>query len=355
MLTGVATLLSIVAALFAPATSAKANESAIDLVVKVMVDDPDKDPQPQVEKGLGNGGDAADTITMLIEVMEKIAADAAANQSQGGASDPPGASWIAPTDPMAGLGQVQDEEYCGWASLPTPLAASDPAWQGNTSADGEVMWKSCAILGAGTPGAPGNLEGRPVEYLFFPNAALAAAAVPPPPDPQVIAQRAIRQLQVPPPRISAGPDRGKLAVNLWTWLWIDNPGPLTATAAAGGVSVTATATLDSVTWTLGEPAATGGAYAPGPAVTITCQGTGSAPSANYDWKAQPPCGHKYTWMSTQDRTGGTGTWPITATTNWNVTWQSNTGVTGATTLTSTGNDALQIGEYRIVLVEGAGG
>jgi len=171
----------------------------------------------------------------------------------------------------------------------------------------------------------------------------------------MLAQRAIRQLRVPPPQISAGPDRGKLAVNLWTWLWTEDPGPLTATAAAGGVSVTAIATLDSVTWSLGEPAATGGPYAAGPPVTITCQGTGTAPPANYDWKAEPPCGHKYTWRSTKERTGGTGKWPITATSNWNVTWQSNTGVAGSATLSATSNDVLDIGEYRTVLVQGPGG
>lgn len=82
---------------------------------------------------------------------------------------------------------------------------------------------------------------------------------------------------------------------------------------------------------------------------------GTAPPANYDWKAEPSCGHKYTWMSTKERTGGIGKWPISATSNWNVTWQSNTGVSGTATLSATGNDALEIGEYRIVLVQGPGG
>jgi hypothetical protein len=113
--------------------------------------------------------------------------------------------------------------------------------------------------------------------------------------------------------------------------------------------------LSSVTWSLGEPAATGGPYADGPPVTLTCQGTGTPPPANYDWKAEPPCGHMYTWRSTKERTNGTGTWPITATSNWTVTWQSNTGVTGGTTLSATSNDALEIGEYRTVLVDGPGG
>ncbi len=160
---------------------------------------------------------------------------------------------------------------------------------------------------------------------------------------------------MPKPNISIGPDRTKLAVNLWTWLWIDDPGPQTTTVSAGGVSVTLTATLTSVTWSLGEPAPTGGAYAAGPPLTVTCQGTGSPPPPNYDWKAEPPCGHKFTWRSTPERTGGTGRWPITATSNWNVTWQSNTGVSGSATLSATGDDALDIGEYRTVLVREPGG
>jgi hypothetical protein len=308
-----------------------------------------------VERGNGAGDDAFNLVTLIATSVEDVVSDAADVVRDVTDSSDSGSVSSGPTDPMAGLGQTQAESYCGWASLSTPLAADDPAWGGNSAADGEVKWKSCAILGPGTPGAPGNLEGRPVEYQFFPNAVLAAVAAPPPPDPRVIAQRAIRQLQGPQPQIGAGPDRGKLAVNLWTWLWIDDPGPLTATAAAGGVSVTATATLASVTWSLGEPAATGGPYAPGSALTMTCQGTGTPPPASYDWKAEPPCGHKFTWMSAKDRTNGAGKWPIAATSNWNVTWQSNTGVTGSTTLSSTGNDALEIGEYRVVLVEGSGG
>lgn len=180
-------------------------------------------------------------------------------------------------------------------------------------------------------------------------------APPPPPDPAVLAQQAYSELTIPDPEIGAGPDRSKLSVNLWTWLWIDDPGPQAVTVAAGGVSVTATATLSSVTWSLGEPAGTGDGYAAGPPVTVTCQGTGSAPPPGYDWKAEPPCGHMYHWRSLKERTGGTGNWPVTATSNWTVTWQSNTGVTGGTTLSATGNDAFDVAEYRTVLVQGPGG
>jgi hypothetical protein len=194
-----------------------------------------------------------------------------------------------------------------------------------------------------------------LDFRFVPNETSGAAAPPPPPDPTVLAQQAYREIRIPQPEIGAGPDRSKLSVNLWTWLWIDDPGPQVVTVAAGGVSVTATATLSSVTWTLGEPATTGDGYASGPPVTVTCQGTGSAPPQGYDWKAEPPCGHMYHWRSLKERTGGTGNWPVTATSNWTVTWQSNTGVTGGTTLSATGNDAFDVGEYRTVLVQGPGG
>ncbi len=354
MLIRIAVALTLLA-LSLPSLHGRAGHDHPDLARSIAPDsDTDQEgesDEPKATAGLGNGGSAADTITLLVEALERLATDASNTPSDGGSRNGQGGQ-ASLADPMAGLGQTQSDQWCGWASLAVPLDPNNVAWEGQSAADGEVRWKSCPILGPGTPGSPGNLEGRPVVYQFFPNGVLAP---PPPPDPAVLARRAIRQLTVPPPPISVGPDRSKLAVNLWTWLWIDDPGPLTATAAAGGVSVTATANLTSVTWSLGEPAATGGPYADGPPVTLTCQGTGTPPPANYDWKAEPPCGHKYTWRSTKERTNGTGTWPITATANWNVTWQSNTGVTGGTTLSATSNDALDIGEYRTVLVDGPGG
>jgi hypothetical protein len=193
-----------------------------------------------------------------------------------------------------------------------------------------------------------------LDIRFVPNPG-PAIAPPQPPDPTVLAAQAYRELHVPQPSIGAGPDREKLAVSLWTWLWVDNAGQLSVTVAAGGVSVTATATLSSVTWTLGEPAAQSDTYHQGSPATITCQGAGTVPPASYDWKAEPPCGYKFHRRSLKERTGGTGTWPITATTNWTVTWQSNTGVTGGTTLNATSNDQFDIGEYHTVLVQGTGG
>ena len=230
---------------------------------------------------------------------------------------------------------------CSWREVidPTPSTAG---LQGNDPNAGTLYVNYC------------NGGDEPL-YRSVSNAAPGVPAPPPPPDPAALAREALGQLQIPKPSIGAGPDRSKLAVNLWTWLWVDDPGQLSVTVAAGTVSVTATATLTSVTWTLGEPAAQGDTYQRGTPATITCQGAGTPPPPTFDWKAEPPCGHQFHWRSLKERTGGTGTWPITATTNWTVTWQSNTGVTGGTTLNATTNDQFDIGEYRIVLVQGPGG
>ena len=237
---------------------------------------------------------------------------------------------------------------CIWSTIDEP--ASSAAWGGRTAAQGHIETMNC---GATTDDGTGMGSAR-LDVRFVPNATQAAAP-PPPPNPAVLAEQAYKELRIPAPSIGAGPDRTKIAVNLWTWLWVDDPGPLTATVAAAGVSVTATATLASTTWTLGEPATTGDSYTSGPPATITCNGSGTEPPPTFGWKAEPPCGYQFHWRSTKERTGGTGAWPITATSNWDVTWQSNTGVTGATTLAATTNDAFDVGEYRRSLVQRPGG
>jgi len=63
----------------------------------------------------------------------------------------------------------------------------------------------------------------------------------------------------------------------------------------------------------------------------------------------------FAWRFLGERTGGSGKWPVTATTNWTVVWQSNTGVSGVDALTATTADQWDVGEYRTVLVQGSGG
>ncbi len=237
---------------------------------------------------------------------------------------------------------------CPWMVVES-LGAESSWWDGNDPSAGHVELNACALKGDGTDPGVGVLQTR-----FVPNAAPAVVAATPP-DPAVLARQAVGRLVVPRPTIGVGPDRSKLAVQLWTWLWVDDVPPAPVTVTLDGVSVTATATLSTTTWSLGEPANTGSAYQPGPPVTVTCIGAGTPPPPGYDWQAEPPCGHMFKWRSLKERTGGIGKWPITVTTTWNVTWLSNTGLSGADLLTATSSDAFEIGEYRIVLVDGPGG
>jgi len=236
---------------------------------------------------------------------------------------------------------------CPWSTVEN-LGEKSSWWGGNDPSTGHVEINKCAV---GDRNIPGGLT---AQIRFVPNGGPAGPAAPPQPTPEELAQRAIAQLVVPAPTIGVGPDRAKLAVNLWTWLWTDDPPPVSVTAAAGTVSVTATATPTSTTWSLGEPAA-GDVFVQGAPITVTCQRAGVPLPAEYDWQAEPPCGHKFAWCSLKERTGGTGKWPVTATTNWTVVWQSNTGASGTDALTATTADQWDVGEYRTVLVQAAGG
>lgn len=220
-------------------------------------------------------------------------------------------------------------------------------WNGHTAEDGYIARQVCRQGVDPTILVP--------FFVAFPAPGdPAQPAAPPPPDPAVLAEQAISQLVIPAPRPNFGPDRSTIAVQLWTWLWIDASAPVTSTVELQGVSVTATATLESTTWNLGEPAArdTGEGFRSGPAATVTCSGAGAPYDASVDWKAEPPCGHQFRWRSTDDRTGGSGKWPVAVTTTWGVTWQANTGQTGTATLTGTAADAVQVSEYRILLTPG---
>ena len=138
------------------------------------------------------------------------------------------------------------------------------------------------------------------------------------------------------------------------WLWIEDPGNISTSVSLRGVTVTATATVDTVTWSMGEPVENPDKATGATAPPVVCEGLGSAPPAD-DPAATPACGYTYTWKSSSARTGGTSKWPVTATVDWVVNWESNTGVTGQMALQSEGATALTVGEWRSDLIAGSGG
>jgi hypothetical protein len=159
-------------------------------------------------------------------------------------------------------------------------------------------------------------------------------------------RRAVEELDLPAARIELS-SRGEGFVGAPVWLWLAGgqamTGPRSATAAVGDAAVTATAHLVSVEWTLGPPGA-----------RVTCRGPGTP------WTGQggpsPDCGYVYALRSLPERTGGTGRWPIVATTHWQVDWQgvsAGAPVAGQQTLQLASTTDLAVGELQ-ALVTGGG-
>ena len=232
-----------------------------------------------------------------------------------------------------------DPGACVWKALPSQPAAGSTLWEGNDPASGTVEYTNCLSVG-GSLVAP---------YRFVANAAPGAAPVaPPPPDPAVLAQQAFQQIPIPKPDIHVGPNPDLVAVNIPVWLWISRAQVAPVTVTAGGVSVTATPALTSVSWSMGEPANpdSGGATAP-----VVCSGEGMYTPAPEVVAPEviPACGYSYQWRSLKSRTGGAGTWPVSASATWVITWTSNVGQSGTITAPPANSVTnLQVGEWQTV-------
>lgn len=155
---------------------------------------------------------------------------------------------------------------------------------------------------------PGAID--PMPPVWVTNAQPAAATVQV--SPVVVADQAVRQLGLSSPTIEMAPPRGDpQLVGVATWLWIDRRGwkTLTASASAGAVTTTAVATPTLVVWDMGD------------GDTVTCDGPGT-PYDPSDPNATTDC--SYTWPDP-------GTFQVTATIYWSVSW-SAVGAPGGGTL-----------------------
>jgi hypothetical protein len=162
----------------------------------------------------------------------------------------------------------------------------------------------------------------------------------------VLALRAIQLLRLPRPAMQLSVrDRAYVGVPVWLWVAGGQPnvGPLTATATAGAAQVTATARLARTVWAMGPPAA-----------VVTCPGTGTPWSGGSG--ASPDCGYTYAQRSLPERTAGRGTWPVTVTSVWQVTWTGVEGgapVVGTQDVALTVNRALPVGELQVLVTGGS--
>ena len=213
---------------------------------------------------------------------------------------PATSSWATPgkSDPPQGTPNPNQPYGCtytaGGPSVTASLGVGGPQ-------PGQWVFPVCA--------GPGVLNPMPP---FWVSGATPPAAVVVQVNPVVVAQQAVRQLGFASPAIEmAPPDGSSQLVGVATWLWIA-PGAwrtLTASAAAGPVTTTATATPTKVVWDMGD----------GQSVTCDGPGTPYSPSA-----PNATTGCSYTWP-------GPGSFTVTATVYWSVTWTA-TGAPGGGSL-----------------------
>ena len=167
--------------------------------------------------------------------------------------------------------------------------------------------QSTQLLGPGgpTPGqwvfpicaGPGVLNPMPPFWVAQPQAQAAAVQV----NPVVVAQQAISKLALQSPTIDMAPPTGDpQLVAVETWLWVNKGawGALSATANAGPVTVTAAAAPVKVVWDMGN------------GNQVTCNGPGTPYDPSHP-NATTNC--SYTWPQA-------GTYQVTATIYWSVSW-----------------------------------
>ncbi|TCN34235.1 hypothetical protein EV644_12083 [Kribbella orskensis] len=225
------------------------------------------------------------------------------------------------------LGNWSNGQQCYLQRLePQPLF-SDPAWQGHT--DGAV-W-ACVR-------EQGYDEGRHLvtRWVWLPGAPDTVVA-----DPVTLAYQAIPEMQLAPPQVKSAPGVGQVGlVNMPVWLWVvrseNTWGPIEREASVPGLTVTARAQVKAINWNMGD------------GKTIRCEGAGTAYSKAMGVKDSPDCGHRYRKTS-REQTGCK--YKVTATAEWDITWQSTLGDTGQIAMTQQASTQMQIGEAIPVLVD----
>jgi hypothetical protein len=153
--------------------------------------------------------------------------------------------------------------------------------------------------------------------IGVPGAAPPAGGAPVLPAPGVLAQLAVKYLQLPDPVIRSSPAPGALQLTrLPVWLWVAANAwqPQSKTAQVPGEAVTATATPVSAAWAMGD------------GTTVTCKGPGIAYAAGDNPSAaSPTCGYTYD-NSSAGQPGGA--YRVTVTITWDITWAGAGGAGG---------------------------
>jgi hypothetical protein len=142
----------------------------------------------------------------------------------------------------------------------------------------------------------------------------------------------------PDPNVAGS--RSYVGVPIWMWAADPTPlsfGPYVESSTLGAVTITATAQVTSVIWNMGD------------GTTVTCAG-GTPFVAAFGAIDSPNCGHRY-GRTSKSQPGGR--FPVTATSQWQVSWEGG-GESGVVSTTTSSTSSVQINEIQSVNV-GAGG
>lgn len=209
-------------------------------------------------------------------------------------------------------------------------AVADPFVPGIYPVNAAKLGADAALLGLRAPAAPRR---APVAAPVAP----AAPAAPPPPtrvEVEVSVQTAVAAMSLPLPRGHVGPDPelnewGATAVGFPLWLWSEQTGPLTTSASAGPATITITATPGPVTFDLGDGTA------------LRCETSTPYPAHAEPGAESPTCGHRYAQP---------GTYTITTTQAWQVTWEGG-GFTGQLSVDRSSTQPITVMELVSVLTK----
>jgi hypothetical protein len=153
--------------------------------------------------------------------------------------------------------------------------------------------------------------------------------------PQVLAELAYNQIQLPTTEVTLAP-ANTTKVNLPTWAWLDkakfNEVSVTASLNAAGVNIQATTTAKPVSLKLEPGTGDAETYPASGECTINADGSIGEPYAQGKADQTPPCGIKYL------RSSGSGTFKLRATVTWDITWTGTGGAGGDLPDGTFGND-----------------
>lgn len=228
------------------------------------------------------------------------------------------------------LGNWSNSHQCYMKrEMPQP-PPGDYRWQGHT---GGSIW-ACVR-------EQGYDQGRHLvtEWVWLPGRPDTVVT-----DPVTLAYQAIAEMQLAPPLIKTAPEAGQIGlVNMPVWMWVNKTentwGAIVRSASVPGLTVTATAQVKAVNWSMGD------------GNTVRCKGPGTPYDKSMGIKDSPGCGHRYKKTS---RELPTCSYPVTATTHWDITWKSTLGDTGQISMTQQASTQLRIGEAVPVLVDPGG-